>query len=507
MKKILLYCAVALTAFACQDELLTPTATEPLEERTPLSRTEINRAVEAHLQTNNTVYDWKEASDHLLWSALTVSEHHVAVGYQPAGFADLRDRIHEIDVNAGAWKQTRDELVTDLRAATERLTGQAISEEELLLVPDDGTLPVLEIKALHPGVVKEFRHRPEVRYFEPSNYEGGELTLRAGSGCSEAPENAINAADFRTISPGAKLPWSYDEANIEQAWAKSQGDGVGIAIIDSGVYPEQANLNGSFASGLSGGRSINQLGFYAPNWWSGATDGPADRCGHGTQMAGLAAAPRTSGGATVGVAYRADLWAYRATSDVIVNSSKEKRGVKDALIDAGNRTGIRIISMSIGDPFSNGTVEDGIDYAYNRGKLITAAAGTSLSWTSWWGVIFPANLSRTVAVTGVRDGLPLQRCNTCHDGSQVDFVAVMQRRTDVDRTSLTLSRYNNEPGYVGGSSAATAQTAGVAALVWSTDITQSRGQVLDRMKAAASNWPVRDGNFGWGTLDAGLAVE
>jgi subtilisin family serine protease len=224
-------------------------------------------------------------------------------------------------------------------------------------------------------------------------------------------------------------------------------------------------------------------------------------------MAGLAAAPLTSSGSTVGVAYRSDLLSIRATSDVIINGSKEKRGVKDALIIAGNDSRTRVISMSIGDVFSSGTVKDGVYYAHNRGKMVLAAAGTSLSWTSWYGVIFPANMNETIAVTGIRSGTPYQRCNTCHDGSKVDFVAVMQRRNDTDRTSLTLSRSGATPGYVGGSSAATATTAGIAALVWATNPDQSREQVLNRMKNAASIYPGRDGDFGWGMIDADLATR
>ncbi|MEM9260095.1 MAG: S8 family serine peptidase, partial [Bacteroidota bacterium] len=155
----------------------------------------------------------------------------------------------------------------------------------------------------------------------------------------------------------------------------------------------------------------------------------------------------------------------------------------------------------------SGTVMDGVRYSYIIGKLIMAASGTSLFWTFWWGVIFPGSLSETTAVTGVRTGSPMQRCNTCHDGSKVDFVAVMQRRNDTDRTSLTLSRNNNNPGYVGGSSAATATTAGIAALVWATNPSQSRSQVLNRMKQASSFYPSRNGNFGWGIVDASQAVQ
>lgn len=506
MQRILFACALALTLFSCQDEILNP-ETAPELQQTPLSKAEINAIVEAHLFATDEVFDWNESTDLVVWSALELSRNEAALGYQPAGFQNLEETIHTIDVAAGEWKTTRDELVSDLLEATERLTGEAISEEDLFAAPEDGVLPILEVKILHPGVLAEFRERDDVRYLEPSNYEAEEIELRSGSGCSEAPSSSITSGDYTTISPGAKLPWNFAYMNIPQAWNTSTGNNIGIAIIDTGTYPEQNKLGSQFASGWSTSRSLQRFGTYAPNWWSSSTDGPNDQCGHGTQMSGLAAAPRTSAGATVGVAYNANLRSYRATSDVIVNGGNEKRGVKNALISAGNHSGTKVISMSIGDVFSSGTVKDGIYYANNKGKLIMAAAGTSLSWTSWYGVIFPANMNETTAVTGILTGSPMQRCNTCHDGSKVDFVAVMQRRNDTDRTSLTLSRSNDNPGYVGGSSAATATTAGIAALVWATNPNQSRSQVLNRMKQAASFYPSRNGNFGWGIVDANQAVQ
>ncbi|NRA51551.1 MAG: protease, partial [Phaeodactylibacter sp.] len=57
------------------------------------------------------------------------------------------------------------------------------------------------------------------------------------------------------------------------------------------------------------------------------------------------------------------------------------------------------------------------------------------------------------------------------------------------------------------SSAATATTAGIAALVWATNPNQSRNQVLQRLKNASSNYPARSSNFGWGTINAAQAVQ
>ena len=192
---------------------------------------------------------------------------------------------------------------------------------------------------------------------------------------------------------------------------------------------------------------------------------------------------------------------------MIISTSNERNGVKDALILAGNRGDVKVISMSIGTPFWSGTVADGIYFAYNKGKFISAAAGTSLSWTSWYGVIFPATMSQTVAVTGVKDSDPLVKCNTCHSGSQVDFVMRMQRASNNNRTGLTLALDTDQPTYVGGSSCATASVSGIAALIFSNNPGATRAQVFNAMKENASYYPNKHGSLGWGIIDAGDAVN
>ena len=115
-------------------------------------------------------------------------------------------------------------------------------------------------------------------------------------------------------------------------------------------------------------------------------------------------------------------------------------------------------------------------------------------------------MAETVAVTGVKEGYPLVRCDVCHSGSEVDFIIMMQRRNS-SNTSLTLAMSGNTPSYVGGSSTATAMTAGIAALVWAKNPSQTRTQVLNKLKNAASIYPSRNGEFGWGLLNAQTAVS
>ena len=259
MKKIILCCALALTVFACNDDLVTTAVPADEQARAPLTRTEINQAVEAHLQATDTPFDWNEADANLVWSALSLSENHAVIGYQPEGYENLKETIHEIDVNRGDWKSTRDALVNDLREATERLTGEPISEKELLLVEDDGVLPLIEIRILHPGIVEAFRQRKDVRYLEPTNYEGGEVSLRSGSGCSEAPANNINGADYTTVAPRrqstVELQLHEHPASLEHPARATTS-----ALLSSTVAPTPSRATWAATSAAATapvGRSVN----------------------------------------------------------------------------------------------------------------------------------------------------------------------------------------------------------------------------------------------------------
>jgi subtilisin family serine protease len=222
-------------------------------------------------------------------------------------------------------------------------------------------------------------------------------------------------------------------------------------------------------------------------------------------MSGVVASPRNTVGNAVGVAYNASLISVRGTSDVIVNSGNEKDGVADALVLLGRRSDVKIISMSIGDLFYNSKVADAIRYANNRGKLIFAAAGTSTTFTNWVGVIFPATMDETVAVTGVKEGNGYQRCDTCHSGSKVEFTVVMERAGSQTKP-LTTALYSNDPSTVGGSSVATATASGIAALIWSANPSWSKDQVLNKMRETSALFPNRNSEYGFGNLNAAAAI-
>jgi subtilisin family serine protease len=490
--------AVLLLITACRkNEELRPQNTSDL-----LTPAEIDARLEAALQERGRIY-WSDQDLHTRYSAAMQSDSLFAVGYQPENFSNIETRIHQLDLQSEEWAEAKDRLF-DLIEGSE---GVAI--EQLLPYGEPEVVPNFAVRITKKSTLEALQQVPGIRFLEPMGYypQEGKNAQERDAGCGISPNYNIPASDYTTIAPGAKRPWNFDLANIPAAWTQTSGAGVKITIIDTGASDNQNNLGSQFNSGYSGGRTIEKLStHYSGWWWWRSLDSPNDPCGHGTQMAGLAAGPRSNDGNSTGVAYNADLMSIRAVADVVISSSDEKQGVKNALIIAGNDSDVRVISMSIGTPFYSGTVADGIYYAYNQGKMIMAAAGTSTSWTNWYGVIFPAWMPQTVAITGVRDQSPYEECSTCHYGAEVDFVCIMQRDYN-DNTSLSLALCCDQPGYVGGSSAATATTAGIAALVWSQNPAAPRATILQVLKNASALYPAKDNNFGYGTIDANLAVN
>ncbi len=160
--------------------------------------------------------------------------------------------------------------------------------------------------------------------------------------------------------------------------------------------------------------------------------------------------------------------------------------------------------MSIGTPFYSSVLYDGVTYAYGKGKMLFAAAGTSYGWTSWYGVIYPAKFSQCIAVTGVKENG--SRCSSCHDGSEVEFTIPMERDANSNRNSLSLATSGYTPTYIGGSSCATAMSAGIAAVVWSANPSLTRSQVYTCLRNTSQFYPGISSSKGYGNLNAAAAV-
>jgi subtilisin family serine protease len=458
-----------------------------------LTPQEINTAIKKSIEKTGD-FNWKNAEDLMLWSAVIHGDSILTVGYGSKEFIEGTDKL-----NSDLRKSLIDEIILS----------EGNAEKTNIVIHQDEFLTYFDIKVSKIETIALLRSNPNVRYAEPSGYRffDYEATEKSDSGC-DTGSDVINTADYRLIAPNCYVSWVYDKHNIPSAWNISTGRGITVGVVDTGISPYQSLLNASFNDGYSTGRTVQKYGTYTESiwYWVTTTDGPDDKCSHGTSMSSNVASPRNDNYMPVGVAYNCNLISYRGTSDVLLDDYHEQRGVADAITALANRSDLKIISMSVGYIFTISKISDAVKYAYSKGKLIFAAGGTSTSFTNFVGVIFPASMAECNAVTGVTDGGSTDACDVCHWGSQIDFTVVMQRYYDGNRTSPTTGFYENSKQYVGGSSIATSTMAGIAALVWAKYPTWTRDQVLTKLIQSSEFYPYKNADFGYGSVDAYKAV-
>ena len=329
--KLALFMA-ALGVVSCSKDV---TTIENLEEensivvvqRTPLTPTEINAKINETIASREK-FEWKNTDAHTIWSATVHGDQILTIGY---GASD--DDFNKANSNASGIRDFIIQRIATLEAGGQKKTSD-------FLIDEDEKLNIIDVKIEDLATVEDLLAQGGIRYMEPSGYryllhEGG--TAESDAGCGYESQT-LNSADYTTVAPGAKVSWTFYEHNIPSAWSYSTGAGIGIGVIDTGLTPNNSLMNGNFNDGYSSGRYVQKYGTYVDSFWpwSSNTDGPNDKCGHGTSMTSVATAPRNNDGMPVGVAYNANLISYRGTKNVLLDGYHEQKGVANALTALGN---------------------------------------------------------------------------------------------------------------------------------------------------------------------------
>jgi hypothetical protein len=355
-------------------------------------------------------------------------------------------------------------------------------------------MPLIRVTITSAEALERLRRLPFVDYVEPAllPQEAGfvqEPSPLMDSGCGYPGW----ASGTTYNSGGDMVPHRFNLMGIDRAWGRSRGRGVVVGIADSGLDQPQAELTSSFASGASGGRTLRAWSTLAPAY-SGreSWDGP---CSHGPRMAGVITAPR-NGTSTVGVAHEADLIAVRFTDGVVdVDAWNAVLAIDHIGGGHGDLSSRRILPMAWRSAPS-GTLNDWIDYYYNRGVLFIGAVGQSTCLNPFRGVAWPARKDNVIAVAGVEDNNDLP-CRM-HRGPETDMAALMDFPVP--------GEYTGQIAEIKESSSATAVVAGVAALVWARYPWFTRDQVRDRLYQSGRHYPNRDERRGYGIINALRAV-
>lgn len=284
------------------------------------------------------------------------------------------------------------------------------------------------------------------------------------------------APSAHAVAPIRPAQWYLDNWKIDEAWRISQGEGLTVAVVDTGVDSGHPDLAGQVVA---------------------TPFGAGDTVGHGTSMASdIAGTGRGVGGqGAYGVAPKAKIISYQVNFDG--SNLTDLNKVVPAVRGAADSPA-RIITLAHDGP-ENRDLSEAIAYALSRGKLVIAP-GSNVDPP---GPVppFPAANPGVLGVGGYdRQGKAWDR------GVHGNWISLAAPSVDV------VSACTGTTGYCRGvgTSHATALTAGVAALLWAKYPHYTANQIIKILIDSAnkpSSGLVPSDSLGWGNISPRQALN
>lgn len=282
--------------------------------------------------------------------------------------------------------------------------------------------------------------------------------------------------------PGAPEQFALDHLDAYRAWQYSLGDGIVVAVIDTGIDYNHDEFNGNI-SPLSYNSYHEVVGLEAV----------MDDAGHGTAVAGVIAATQNNGIGISGIAPLAELLVIKANFDNegYFSGAAIAEGIYYAVDN-----GAHVINMSLGGAYPDPVIEDACDYALSQGVIVVAAAGND-------GLPiynYPASFTSVISVGA-----------TTESKERASF-SNFNRAVDISAPGLNVysTLMGNNYGGVSGTSFSSPYVAGVIALLLSYYESETIEMVLNYLYASAEDLGSfgKDSFYGVGLVNAydGLTI-
>lgn len=288
--------------------------------------------------------------------------------------------------------------------------------------------------------------------------------------------------------PDYPRQWNFRSLNMEVAWEETRGEGITVAVIDTGISPvpdlEETKL-------VKGYDFVNDQ------------ETALDDNGHGTHVAGTIAQSTNNNLGVAGIAYEATLMPIKVLGDggggTVADIAEAIRFAADHDAD--------VINMSLGGGGDAAVLREAIAYAHSKGVVMVAAAGNSAANSA----AYPARYPEVIAVSALdASGAKAPYSNF---GAGVDISApggaLKEDDTSGGILQNTIDPDTGESVFLSlqGTSMASPHVAAVAALVKSVGV-EEPDAVAKVLKESARKMESDELNhFGAGQLDAAAAVQ
>ncbi len=295
--------------------------------------------------------------------------------------------------------------------------------------------------------------------------------------------NYIYQASEVPNDPNYSQQWNFRSINVEPAWDETKGEGITVAVIDTGVTRVPDLKETTFVEGY--------------DFVNDQIDARDDN-GHGTHVAGTIAQSTNNNYGVAGIAYQAKIMPLKVLSKggggTVADIAEAIRYAADHDAD--------VINLSLGGGGESQLLREAIDYAYDKGVVIIAAAGNS----NQNAAAYPARYPKVVSVAATDSAG--KKAPYSNFGAGVDIAAPGGSETG-KILQETIKGDTGQPIFMGlqGTSMAAPHVAGVAALVKASGVSEPEDvvKVLKQSARKVEKDPLN--HYGAGELNAGEAVK